>query len=410
MANTLDVYFQLLNPLVFLIFSIGFFAIHLTKPTRAALLIAVAYLYAVSAFLFDIIHDSLPRIWGDIWVAAIYAMGTAILAAGIQSHYSGKARGGILTVAVTVHMVAYAYFIFLQNHWMASFSANIGTAIIFMIGIYGLQRHMSSSLDRILLAICVITIAQNIARPAVIAYMAGGPLTEANYSKELFLVTLHLSIAVCAVSMAMTLLMIFGREMFHDMRLTSVTDVLTGIRNRRGFETDAAGYFDGEFDKPVCIILADIDHFKSINDSYGHAFGDEVIVEFARLFEKHATGDNICARVGGEEFAMVVPDTSLHDAIRLAVLIRTETAKLMIKNNDTMVKFTASFGVAQRNGKEGLISVLSRADEALYSSKMNGRDKVTSEMALNANLLLNKGDEMKRRNNRDRFDTAIGDG
>ncbi|MGI9351481.1 MAG: diguanylate cyclase [Rhizobiaceae bacterium] len=404
----MDVYFQLLNPLVFLIFSIGFFAIHLTKSSKAALLIAVSYLYAVSAFLFDMIHDSLPLIWGDIWVAGIYAAGTAILAAGIQSHYTGKTRGSILALAVTIHMAVYAYFIIVQDQWMASFSANAGTAIIFAIGLYGVQKHLSTLLDRILIAICLLTIAQNIARPLIIAYMAGGPLTGENYSKDLFLVTLHLSVAVCAVSIAMTLLMIFGREMFHDMRLTSVTDVLTGIRNRRGFETDAAIYFDAEFDKSVCIILADIDHFKTINDTYGHAFGDGVIVEFARLFESHSADSSICARVGGEEFAMVVPDTSLHDAIRLAVLIRTETAKLTIEDGEAMVQFTASFGVAQRNGTEGLISVLSRADEALYSSKMNGRDKVTSEMSLNANLLINKDDNMKRRNNRDRFETAFG--
>ncbi|MEM9332076.1 MAG: GGDEF domain-containing protein [Pseudomonadota bacterium] len=400
----MDVYFQLLNPLVFLIFAIGFVSIHRTKPNQAVFLIATAYLFAVSAFLFDIVHDSLPEFWGDILVVIIYAVGTAILASGIQHHYSGQFRMGLLSLATGIHVCIYSYYMYVENFWLGSFSANIGTAVIFSIGIYGIHRYVSGTLDKILFGICILSILQNIARPIAIAVFTGEPLTQENYSKELFLITLHLSIAVCAVSMAMTLLIIFSREIFNDMRQTSVTDVLTRIRNRRGFEIEAMSFFGASQDRPVCIILADIDHFKEINDTYGHAFGDQLIAEFAELFEQHCAAECIAARIGGEEFAMIVPGKSIHDTTQLAVEIRKSVKESKLCGQDG-VFITASFGVAQRHGEEELVDVLSRADDALYASKLNGRDKVTSEMSLSVENLMGVRGMVERRQNRVKFDT-----
>ncbi|MEM9279595.1 MAG: GGDEF domain-containing protein [Pseudomonadota bacterium] len=383
----MDVYFQLLNPLVFLIFAVGFVAIHKTRPSQPVFLVATAYLFAVSAFLFDIVHDSLPVFWGDIWVVMIYATGTAILACGIQLHYSGKLKTGILIGCLFIHIAIYSYFMYIENFWLGSFSANFGTAIIFSAGIYGIHKHLKTSLDKVLFVICIISIIQNIARPSAIALMAGEPLTQENYSKEMFLITLHLSIAVCAVSMAMTLLMIFSRDIFNDMRQTSVTDALTNILNRRGFESGAEKFFDNEEQQPLCLILADIDHFKALNDDYGHGFGDKIIIEFARLFEKHAGKDGVAARIGGEEFVMLVPGKSLHDSTRLAVEIRHEVKDMKFPHEGKTVSVTASFGVSQRQKNDQLSDMLKRADDALYESKMSGRDKVTSEMSVTAEAL-----------------------
>ncbi len=367
---------------MFTVFAIGFVAIYRVWNNKAVLLCALAYLYAVSGFLFDIIYDSLPAFWAPIIVNTIYTAGAAVLASGIQYHYTKQMRTTLLSLASLFQMAVIFYLNTIGNPWLTAITANIGAALVFSVGIFGIQKKMSTKLDYLLLAVCGLCIVQNVARPLLIAYNTAGPLTVENYSSEVFIVTLHLSIAVCAISMATTLFMIFAREAFNDVRQSSLKDGLTGISNRIGLQEIVDKYFDEDVKLPVSIVLADIDKFKSINDNHGHAVGDDIIIEFARLFERHAGGLCFPARIGGEEFVMVAVGQTLHDATSLAVAMRQETETLRLGNKSVPIRITASFGVSQRRDGEDLSDVLGRADEALYASKSGGRNRVTSELTL----------------------------
>jgi diguanylate cyclase len=160
-------------------------------------------------------------------------------------------------------------------------------------------------------------------------------------------------------------------------------DPLTTLRNRRGFDLAiareiAAARKDGS---PLCLVLADIDHFKSINDRYGHPAGDEVLRRFARLLSSNVKGRDTVARHGGEEFAIILPQTRLENAVTLAGQIRSQLEARHWRKSGAAgapPQVTASFGVAQLAAGESADALIRRADAKLYESKANGRNRVAA--------------------------------
>ena len=160
------------------------------------------------------------------------------------------------------------------------------------------------------------------------------------------------------------------------------TDPLTRLRNRRGFEQAVAEYAVGHgADLGGCsVMIADIDHFKRVNDSYGHLVGDQVIRALAQVLQNCVKGRDISARWGGEEFIVLLPETPGEGAVMLAEQLRSTFAKTRIKRggkqqdlNDTV---TISIGVAHIGKGEQLELAVDRADSALYQAKNGGRNCV----------------------------------
>ena len=154
------------------------------------------------------------------------------------------------------------------------------------------------------------------------------------------------------------------------------TDSLTGVLNRRRLDESLAAEIQRSqrYGQSLCLTMADIDYFKRVNDSYGHAAGDEVLKHFAQVLREHSRNSDLVARYGGEEFVLLLPETSLKDAAALAERMRTTISGLIIPPLDYPV--TASFGVAMRHPNETAESLLKRADSALYRAKHKGRNQV----------------------------------
>ena len=159
----------------------------------------------------------------------------------------------------------------------------------------------------------------------------------------------------------------------------ALTDPLTGLHNRRGLEGRAEAIHFRPAGAPVTQvwIMVDIDHFKRVNDTYGHEAGDEVLKAVAEALRSTARGADIVARFGGEEFVLVLPDTSAELAVRIAERLRLVIEALSTEVDGQVIRVTASFGVAQRAAQESQLQALERADAALYSSKEGGRNRVT---------------------------------
>ena len=162
-----------------------------------------------------------------------------------------------------------------------------------------------------------------------------------------------------------------------------LNDALTGLRNRRAFDIALAGEVATARSgaKPLCLVLADIDHFKTVNDRYGHPTGDEVLKWFARMLAGNMKGRDTVARYGGEEFAVILPQTTLENAGLLAGQIRHQLEQqLWTKPGapNTSLRITASFGVAQLAPNEGTSGLIQRADAKLYESKASGRNRVAA--------------------------------
>lgn len=162
-------------------------------------------------------------------------------------------------------------------------------------------------------------------------------------------------------------------------RSEALVDSLTALPNRRAFDA-AIGSVMSASDGPMCLLVADIDHFKKINDSYGHLFGDTVLKVVAQAIKNCVTAPQVAARVGGEEFAVLLPAAGAEAAVQLAERIRTTIAGSRIRRKDSaepIGQITLSLGVAQHLSGEAADAWFERADRALYVSKANGRNRVT---------------------------------
>ena len=149
-------------------------------------------------------------------------------------------------------------------------------------------------------------------------------------------------------------------------------DALTGLSNRRAFVEAARARLATR--EPLQLLVADIDHFKRINDSMGHAAGDLALVHAAGVLAKAAPAGSIVARIGGEEFALLVPAAT--DPAALVARIAAELAHMPVHAAAGLKRMTCSFGVAAAQPGEGLDSLMSRADAALYAAKDGGRDRM----------------------------------
>ncbi len=174
------------------------------------------------------------------------------------------------------------------------------------------------------------------------------------------------------------------RAEVHRVRNDSLVDALTGLANRRSFDERLAtllldASISSSASSPLCLALVDIDHFKRINDTYGHTFGDEVLKAVARSLSGIVGDDGVVARIGGEEFAILMPAMQVPQAKELAERARSAIASSRIRRSDgaTLEHITVSLGVARALSNQSPASLLESADAALYRSKQEGRDRVT---------------------------------
>ncbi len=166
----------------------------------------------------------------------------------------------------------------------------------------------------------------------------------------------------------------------------AVTDGLTGLHNRRYLDSHLKLLVDRAIarGRPLSICITDIDRFKSVNDTYGHDAGDEVLREFAHRVRSTVRGADLACRFGGEEFVLVMPDTPADAAAAIAERLRTivEDRPFSLQNTDTVLSVTASLGIATLNpGGDTPEALLKRADTALYQAKNNGRNQVVAAAA-----------------------------
>jgi diguanylate cyclase (GGDEF)-like protein len=163
-----------------------------------------------------------------------------------------------------------------------------------------------------------------------------------------------------------------------ELRYQSVSDGLTGVLSRRAFHERAnrAIALARRHRRPIACIIADLDHFKAINDAHGHAGGDVVLAETARACGALLRDTDIMGRIGGEEFAIVLPETGIQGGMDTAERLRAKIDRLRLTIGDIAVHVTASFGVAALKATAADIDALLRlADRALYQAKASGRNQ-----------------------------------
>ncbi|MEM9705638.1 MAG: GGDEF domain-containing protein, partial [Pseudomonadota bacterium] len=177
------------------------------------------------------------------------------------------------------------------------------------------------------------------------------------------------------------------RTSIETIQKEAMLDGLTGLGNRRTFDNAISALVEEsrETKSPLCVVLADIDHFKKFNDQWGHQTGDQVLRLVADVLSANAKGQDVLARYGGEEFAAILPATELENAVMLADRMRGAVQTRRLKKRSTgedLGVITVSMGVALLSDADDVETVIERADACLYEAKHRGRNQVVDEVSL----------------------------
>jgi len=167
-------------------------------------------------------------------------------------------------------------------------------------------------------------------------------------------------------------------KLLDQLRVKSITDGLTNLYNRAAFDSKLREEMDrfSRYKRPCTLIIADIDHFKNINDTYGHTTGDRVLQILSKIIKSTIRNIDFAARYGGEEFAVILPETNLDEGLIAAERIRKAVESTNFKRGEKRIKLTISLGVAFYQETDTFQGWIERADSALYRAKEGGRNQV----------------------------------
>ena len=181
----------------------------------------------------------------------------------------------------------------------------------------------------------------------------------------------------------------YGDQLRNDFQAgleVAITDQLTGLYNRRYLSSHLDNLINKSVEngRSVSLLVIDIDHFKIVNDTYGHDVGDQVLKEFARRLSSNVRGIDMACRYGGEEFIVAMPETDVSFSYMVAERLRQEVAEIpfKVKTDEGELSITISIGITDWEGQDDSVeSLLKRADQALYKAKRDGRNRVVADAA-----------------------------
>ena len=342
--------------------------------------LAFAYSFGVLNVLFEFIlpfqQDHRLVSFG---IFAVFLLALAGCVVGLAHHYRLNPPWLLLAVAVFASLLLNLSILDMPR---ASFVRNLlyqaPYAVIQAIGVgVILANPRKRALDLALLVIYFISALHFLAKPVLAMLIGSGAAPQAYMSSTYAAVSQTLG-AVLLIANGLMMLLIIIRDVMAEMTARSETDTLSALLNRRGFEDrgDKALTLAARSGVPAVMIVADLDHFKQINDTYGHAAGDEVIAAFAAVLRDCAPPHAVLGRLGGEEFAAFLPGANLATGRLYAETVRNAFRAGPRDQLDVDRPVSASFGVAQFVPPDHLSDLLRRADAALYRAKTDGRDCV----------------------------------
>jgi diguanylate cyclase (GGDEF)-like protein len=261
---------------------------------------------------------------------------------------------------------------------MMAYQLPYATMQVMALAIMWLAKRRQGMLDRLLMGVLALSALQFASKPFLAHALGGWGANPQSYLQSNYAMVSQTMGTVFALAVALLALGILTRDALAEATLKSEADALSQLLNRGGFQAHAGIALRATKKQgvPVSLVLADLDHFKAINDSFGHASGDRVIEAFAGFLRDTIARHHVVGRIGGEEFAILLPGTNLTSARLFAEGIRSAFSALPIEGLPPIHRCTASFGVAELQPEEGLADLMRRADEALYGAKKAGRDQV----------------------------------
>ena len=237
------------------------------------------------------------------------------------------------------------------------------------------RKFRKQPIDRAIVALMAVILLVHLARLLPYAWDNNAYQPVTSFFDSDYLVMFYIAGALISIATALIMLVATGIDIVEHHMIAGRVDPLTGIANRRALDAWIDDDRDGARDFGA-VLMIDLDHFKAVNDGYGHAAGDAVLVAVANAIKTRCGTCGEVARVGGEEFAMLINANRADDAMAIAEAVRRDVATLATDDALGAIAVTSSVGIARRAPGEDLKTALRRADIALYRAKEEGRDRV----------------------------------
>lgn len=282
---------------------------------------------------------------------------------------AGKHRWSVAIIALSVYFMAVGQIILFG--WEAGFQYHL----IALMAILMLYPHPNLKLPIIASIIILFSFI------AVYYYMLDTKIVESSLNSSTHLINAVLSIIVISATNFYFRTNI--AELVDRLNGSANTDLLTGLINRRGMshELDRHCNLQDRMDHNNSLILIDIDHFKDINDTYGHSAGDAVLKQFALVLKKRLRETDLIGRWGGEEFLILTPFTDIVNASELAETLRKSVEETFFTYENQTIDIKITAGVTELIASKPIVDTLKRVDKLLYQGKTDGRNRVVSQAA-----------------------------
>jgi diguanylate cyclase (GGDEF)-like protein len=312
-------------------------------------------------------------------IFANFLLALVLCVIGLSRHFRLDPPWKTLAVTVALSLLVNVLIIVMPRDSMLRATLyQLPYLVVQMIGAMMILRvPHRKPLDLALLILLSASGLQFVSKPLLAAAIGSGGSAQ-GYLTSTYAAISQTAGAVLLIANGLLMLLIIVRDAMAEMTARSETDKLSALLNRRGFEDHAERLLATvqRAGVPAAVIVADLDHFKSINDNHGHEAGDRVIAAFAQVLMAIADKRAVLGRLGGEEFAILLPGSNLGTARLYAEGVRTGFSGLSVASIGNGHRLSASFGVAQLNPGDSLSDLMRRADTALYEAKKNGRDRV----------------------------------
>jgi diguanylate cyclase (GGDEF)-like protein len=309
-----------------------------------------------------------------------FAVSVACLSIGLALRYGDRIPFTAVGIGLAASVAVYLAIADLPRTSMTRIVAyQLPYAGLQFIGLYYLLKGRERTLlDSAVVAAVVLNIAQYLARPPMVILFGGNGATAQDYLSTNYAMASQTLMAIATIVIAFVLGIRMLADVLSKIQTRSQIDHLSGMLNREGFsrqvETALAGA--GRSSVPMTLVLCDLDHFKAVNDTYGHQAGDLVISRFGRLLMASKRGSDLGGRIGGEEFCVLLVNCDAAGGRLFAEHLRSAFAGLDLGLPPVASHCTASFGVTEIAAGEGFESAFRRADQALYEAKRDGRNCV----------------------------------
>ncbi len=388
-------FISLLNPGIGLLFAIAFFLLWLNRRERYVAYAAGAYTASAIAFLIQDVGPVLPMELQRLPANLGFLATGCLFAAAIIKRYDMPVPWRAMAVTTAISITVFLWFLLGQPDIAARIlSISIGAGIIAAMIVRALWPIDKPYLiDRVLFWVAAISALNLIIRPIVLLSLVGGFDNYVGFQQSVYWTTVQFSQAMVSIVAAISLMVAVAIDQISELRRQVDDDNLSGLLNRRGFEAQAGTALRRckDDDRPVALMIADLDHFKLVNDNHGHAVGDAIIAAFGAHVRLIGPPGLIAGRIGGEEFALLVPGAGIETARRLAEAVRTGLAAACADRIPAKLCPTTSIGIAIGAPGTGLSALMADADQALYEAKRTGRNRVRAFTPKPVRLAANGG-------------------